>query len=111
MAMPDARESFAAIAGRLLGEPGVDEGTGFGTKAGLRVGGRIFAMLSRDEQLVVKLPAPRCAELVAAGVAVPCTAGKGRPMREWVVVGDGARDDWPDLARDALAFVGGGGRA
>ena len=36
--------SFDAIANELLGEPGVDEGTGFGNNPGLRVGGKIFAM-------------------------------------------------------------------
>jgi hypothetical protein len=101
----DAGSTFAALGESLLAEPEVTEGTGFGSNAGLRVGGKIFAMLG-DVGMVVKLPAARCLELVAEGRSRPFTAGKGRPMREWVVVApDGG--DWPALAREAMAFVGG----
>ena len=103
--MTDAHEAaFARIAEGLLRAPDVSEGTGFGSNAGLRVGGKIFAMLVRDE-LVVKLPAGRCAELVAAGSARPFDRGQGRPLKEWITVGDAAESDWPALAREALAFV------
>ncbi len=67
-----------------------------------KVGGKIFAMLV-GERLVLKLPAERCAELVAAG-SEPFESG-GRPMREWVSVGSGAAGDWPELAEEALAFA------
>jgi hypothetical protein len=89
------------IANDLLGEPGVDEGTGFGTNPGLRVGGKIFAMEVRGK-LVVKLPAERCEQLVAEG-AEPFVVGR-RQMREWVAIEPGAQD-WRALAREALAFV------
>lgn len=102
--MTNAEPAFSQIAAQLLGEPGVTEGTGFGSNAGLRVGGKIFAMLVRGE-LVVKLPAARCAELVAAGSARPFSSGKGRPLREWITVGDSAAADWRELATEALAFV------
>lgn len=101
----DAQSTFAAIADSLLGAPDITEGTGFGSNAGLRVRGKIFAMLA-DDGMVVKLPAERCVELVAEGRSRPFTAGKGRPMREWVVVAPGG-GDWSGLAREALAFVGG----
>jgi hypothetical protein len=93
---------FDSIANELLAEPGIDEGTGFGTNPGLRVGGKIFAMLVRG-QLVVKLPAERCDALAAGGGAEPFVVGR-RTMREWVAVEPGA-DDWAALAREALAFV------
>lgn len=97
--------SFKAIADRLLSEqPGVEEGTGFGSCPGLRVNGKIFAMLVVDE-LVVKLPAPRCAQLVSAGDARPFDRGQGRPLTEWVMVSDESEQAWPDLAQEALAFV------
>ena len=94
---------FAQVIEELGNEPGVVERTGFGKMPGLRVEGRIFAMLVEDE-LVVKLPAARCSELVEDGAA-PFVIGR-RQMREWVSVGRGA-SDWPGLAREALLFVRG----
>ena len=84
--MSDPVAAFAAIAERLLSEDGVTEGTGFGANAGLRVGGKIFAMLVRGE-LVVKLPAVRCVELVSSGIARPFERGQGRPLKAWITVG------------------------
>ena len=97
--------AFEAILERFDGEPEIELGTGWGQSPGLRVRRRIFAMLIEGD-LVVKLPADRCAELVAAGRGRPFTSG-GREMREWVTVGDEYADDWLGLAEDARAFVGG----
>jgi hypothetical protein len=55
--------------------------------------------------LVVKLPARRVDELVAAGHGQRFDANKGTPMREWFAV---HRDDpltWSALAREALDFA------
>jgi hypothetical protein len=78
-------------------------GDKFGDR-GLKVGGKIFAMVTR-EQLVVKLPRARVDELIAAGQGEPFTSG-GRVMKEWLVV-TGARLSWLKLAREACAFVSG----
>ncbi|MFF5227779.1 hypothetical protein [Dactylosporangium sp. NPDC000521] len=59
--------------GRMLGSPA------------LRTGGRCYAFAAGDD-LIVKLPAARVAELVAAGTGRPCSPRPGRPMREWVRV-------------------------
>jgi hypothetical protein len=104
--VPHVEETFARMADHLLREPGVDEGTGFGSSPGLRVDSKIFAMLVRGE-LVLKLPASRCEELVAADAGRPFERGQGRPMREWIVVSDEVEADWLPLAREALAFVRG----
>jgi len=96
--------SFEAIADRLLSEPDVGEGTGFGSSPGLRVGGKIFAMLAPGG-LIVKLPARRCAELVAAQMGQPFDRGQGRPLKEWVVVSYAREQDWPGLALEALTYV------
>lgn len=78
-------------------------GRGFGSGA-LTVGGSIFAMLP-DDRLVVKLPAARVTELIESGDGRPFTAGKDKPMREWVeVVGDDVTT-WTVLAEEARAFV------
>ena len=94
---------FTAIAAELGDEPGVEEGTGFGQQPGLRVGGKIFAMV-HDDELVVKLPPERCRELAEAGGARPFEIGMRR-MREGVSVEPGSGHDWSALAREALAFV------
>jgi hypothetical protein len=96
-------DPFAAITAALLGEPDVDEGTGFGSSDGLRTSGRIFAMQKAGE-LVVKLPAGRVAELLASGGVRSFVVGR-RTMREWVCVKPGAEHDWEALAREALAYV------
>jgi YjbR len=93
--------SFDAIAGEFLGEPDVDEGTGFGRNPGLRVGGKIFAM-EVDGRLVVKLPAERVTALTESGGAETFVIGKRR-MREWVSVEPG--QDWAALSREAYEFV------
>ena len=100
-----ASDAFAAVATDLLREPGVEEGTGFGKQPGLRVGGKIFAMLVRDA-LVVKLPAERSAAVIEAGGARSFKIGK-RQMREWVSVDPEGPHDWAALAREAHAFLRG----
>jgi TfoX/Sxy family transcriptional regulator of competence genes len=102
----DSEAAFAAISERLLQEPNVSAGTGFGSSAGLRAGGKIFAMLVRGE-LVVKLPAARCVELVASGIARPFERGQERPLKSWITVSETAESQWLALASEALAFVGG----
>jgi len=96
--------ALEAIADRLRTEPGVNEGTGFGSSPGLRVDGKIFAMLTRDG-LVVKLAARRCAELVAAQVGKPFDRGQGHQLTEWVVIHDASQPDWPALTLEALTYV------
>ncbi len=100
--MATAEEAFAAVAEALLREPDTSSGTGFGSSPGVRVGGRIAAMLVGG-RLVVKLPAARCQELVAGG-AEPLSMGR-RTMREWVTLGPEREPEWLPLAREALAFV------
>jgi len=98
-----ADDAFAGVAERLLREPGIEARRAF-HNPGLTTGGRIFAMLVRGE-LVVKLPADRCAELVAAGAARPFDRGQGKPLREWVCIADPDELRWLAIAREALAFV------
>jgi len=103
-----AVDDFDRLAATFAGRDGVIVAGGRGFGAGtLQVGRRIFAMRN-DAGLALKLPAGRVAELLASGEGLPFDAGKGRPMREWVVVPAGAEDRWPALAEDALAFVGAG---
>jgi hypothetical protein len=105
-ATPQSR--YERVCAAFVGRPQVSqEGNGFGSTA-LRVNGRIFAMLSSRSEFVVKLPEQRVNELIAGGQGLPFDAGKGRPMKEWVVVRPGSSPDWIVLAEEALAFVGAG---
>jgi TfoX/Sxy family transcriptional regulator of competence genes len=70
---------------------------------GLKVDGRIFAMLVRGA-LVVKLPGERVEELLRSGAGEPFDAGRGRPMKEWVTIRK--ESTWVDFALEARRFVG-----
>jgi len=78
----------------------------FGRSGELKYRGAMFAFQAKG-RLIVKLPQPRVRELIDSGQGEPCAMGKGRAMREWVVVPGAYQADWPSLAREALAFVAG----
>jgi hypothetical protein len=100
-------ERFDAVVDALLGSPDVtppsESGREFGSNA-VKVSNRIFAMLVRGS-LVVKLPARRVSDLIAAGDGEPFDAGKGKPMKEWLTVPAASRLDWLSLSREAMEFV------
>jgi hypothetical protein len=105
-ALGRAEALFERITHDLAGEPGVSVGTGFGSNPGLRVRGKIFAMLSGD-RLVVKLPQERVDELVDAGIGRRFDPRRdGRLMNEWVTVPIQPARQWRLLVGDAMRFVG-----
>ena len=97
----DAR--FAAVVQALGRRPGVTHSAtasrGFGSTA-LKVYDKIFAMVSSEGHLVVKLPKAR-----VEGAGQRFQANRGRPMNEWLEV-HSESSDWVELAREALDFVG-----
>jgi hypothetical protein len=101
----EAERRFEQLSARFLADPAVTQGTGFGSAPGLRIGGKIFAMLVKGE-LVVKLPKDRVDQLIAAGTGGRFDPGHGRLMREWATVPIDDADDWDRLAGEALQFVG-----
>jgi hypothetical protein len=66
-----------------MGLQEVDPGAAYSNLAGLKAAGRFYAFTTRHD-LVVKLPAARVAELIAAGTGRACDPSGGRPMRQWV---------------------------
>jgi TfoX/Sxy family transcriptional regulator of competence genes len=102
---PQAR--FERLINECLAFDGVtppSPGGTFGSTA-LKCHNKIFAMLVRDH-LVLKLPRKRVDELVAAGEGERFDANKGKPMKEWLVLGASSKLSWSDLAHEAIAFVG-----
>jgi hypothetical protein len=100
----EAHERFEHLTRRFISEPTITQGTGFGSSPGLRVRGRIFAMLSGDA-LVVKLPQERVDQLVASRDGTHFDPGHGRVMKEWISVPLDKADEWEALAAEAFAFV------
>jgi hypothetical protein len=76
----------------------------FGSEA-VRVGRKVFAFVGREGQLIVKLPAPKVAELLAAGEAEPVHVGRN-PTREWAGIPYPTdHTQWSDLLAEAHTFV------
>jgi hypothetical protein len=73
---------------------------------GLKTSEKYFAF-TRREELVVKLPQERVAQLIAEGTGWPFDAGKGRPMREWVVLRPQELESCTSHVTEALEFMTG----
>jgi hypothetical protein len=81
-------DRFASVVSAFANDPNVippGSGQGFGSGA-LKVNGKIFAMMSSKGQFVVKLSEERVNALIADGSGTRFDAGRGRPMKEWLVV-------------------------
>jgi hypothetical protein len=104
--MADAQSLFDELVDEYSGQPGVTYGRMMASK-GLRVHGKIFAMLNHGA-LVVKVPADRVTELLSQEGIMPFEPRPGRRMREWVVIpvpkatGD---VEWPAITAEAFAYV------
>lgn len=101
---------FAAVAKALAREPGVTSGSEAGSKpsrafgsSGLKLDGKLFAMMSSRGQFVAKLPAARVDELVARGEGAYFDPGHGRLMKQWITIDDAT--SWRPLAREALTYA------
>jgi hypothetical protein len=104
--MSTPEQHYAAIVEALKSEPGVIHSTakGFGS-GGLKAAGKMFACLTPDQALLLKLPAARVKALIAGGEGRPFEPRPGRVMKEWVLVRPAAATDWLGLAREAMDFV------
>ena len=98
----DAR--LAVLAEPYLAMPDVDWGRMF-SASGLRVRGKVFALVNRAGCLMVKIPEQRADELVANGT-VQRMVMAGREMREWVELDYDAGDAaWASLLAEAHAYL------
>ena len=98
---------FAKLVRELSDDPkgGGTLREGFGTGS-LFVGRKMYALLGDDGALVVKLPPPRVAALIAEGVGAPWHPGTGRPLKEYVAIGLSRQRRWKALAIEARAYMG-----
>lgn len=105
----ETEKRFRAIVEALARHPGVshsNQGSRLFGSSALKVHDKIFAMVSSGGQFVVKLPKARVDALVTTGVGERFDANRGRPMKEWLEVRSGSFEEWLQLAREALEFVG-----
>jgi hypothetical protein len=98
------KELFDAVAEHIVAtDERVQVGKIFHSE-GLKTNEKYFAFTRRDD-LVVKLPEERVAQLIAEGTGWPFDAGKGRPMREWVILRPRDRATCTRHVGEALAFM------
>ena len=103
---PETSAAFERVASAFASDRRVTRGgKGFGS-TGLKVDGKLFALVSSRGEYVVKLPRARVGELVSAGRGALFDPGHGRLMREWIAL-DGSEKRWLLLAKEARAYVGG----
>src|SRR5262249_26777174 len=101
----EMHQLFDAAAERVLREREDVELAKIMNSTGLRTRGKFFGFVRKDE-LVVKLPAARVAELIASGEGGRFDAGKGRPMREGVTLQPADVEACVAYLDEARAFVG-----
>lgn len=95
---------FWALAEEMIAGGAADEGTMMGTRC-LRVAGEFLAMVfHKTDQLIVKLPRDRVAEVIAAGHGMEFKPA-GRVFKEWVAVTDLDEDLWRGLLEEGREFV------
>lgn len=106
----EAEHRYAVLVEEMQTLPGVTHGAEPGVRGrfganGLKIGGKLFAILSHGS-LVLKLPRARVDALVASGDGVRFDPRRnGRLMKEWLVLVPDSHQDWFALAREAMAFV------
>jgi TfoX/Sxy family transcriptional regulator of competence genes len=108
--LPDAQAAaaYASLGRRFADQPRVtlpaSKRGKFGSSA-LKVDGKIFAMLVRGA-LAVKLSPGEVESAKIAGRGEPLAMGRGRVMKEWLLVNEPPQR-WYAVAERARAFVAG----
>lgn len=103
-----ATAAYTALVRRFVDQPRVtlpsDKRGKFGSNA-LKVDGKIFAMLVKGA-LAVKLSPAEVESATIAGRGEPLSMGRGRVMKEWLLVNEPSQR-WYAVAERARAFVAG----
>ena len=101
--MERANAILDPIAAEYLERPGVDIGVMFASE-GLRIRGKVFAFVSFQGALALKLPAERVDELDGER-GMQRMVMRERAMREWLTVPADAAERWAPLIAEAYVFV------
>lgn len=102
--MPSVTELFVAVTAHFVATDKSVQAGKILHSEGLKSEGKFFAF-TRGEELVVKLNQERVAQLIGDGTGSPFDAGKGRPMREWVVLRPTELASCTSYVGEALAFM------
>ena len=95
---------FETVAQDLLARHPTDEPGRMLQSPGLKTSGKFYGFAPGDD-LVVKLPAGRVAELIDAGDGLPCSPRPGAPMKEWVRIPAPDESTAVSFLLEARAFV------
>ncbi|MCI4317335.1 MAG: MmcQ/YjbR family DNA-binding protein [Thermoplasmata archaeon] len=106
---PDnARERIARLAEEMAAGDGEISAhrKGFGTRS-MFVGRKMFAVLDRTGEIVLKLPPERVKELIDSNTGRGWSPGSGSPLKEYLAIPFARQKEWPKFAREARAYMGG----
>jgi hypothetical protein len=99
---------YADIVKAMLKYEGVKFPTdrkGFGSSA-LWISGKMFAFLSSQDELILKLPEDRVNTLVASGRGTRCDLGHGRPIKQWLAIKGQSNKLGLELAKESWNLSG-----
>jgi hypothetical protein len=95
---------FDDIANALAANPNIKRGQMFGVPT-VFVNGNAFMSYFHGALVIKVTGAARTRALALPDAKHFDPSGKDRPMKEWIQLTPASRDQWPDLADDALAYV------
>ena len=101
---PEADAVFRDILASYAESPAMEAKRMFGSDA-LTVDGEIACFVTKQGQLVAKLPDATSERLLGAGLAKPMALGGKRPMTGWFAIPFSDDVDWFALAAEAVDHV------
>jgi hypothetical protein len=97
-------ELFEAVCEQLIEQHPEDELGRMLHRPGIKSSGAFYAFTTKGD-LVVKLPARRVADLIAAGDGRPCSPRPGHPMRQWVRLAPSSQQECAAYVAEARSFI------
>ena len=70
----------------------------------LKIKKKMFVFLNK-ENITVKLPKERVAELLNSGEGLPYDPGNGKIMKEWVTIPLASSDKWSAFVKEGMEFA------